>query len=425
MNSKIEKKLEQLKDEKNQPEEYFDNSDDTVRDEIIASKATINPIFQTRKKEKSKDCNGMLLYEEEKPGDGLIGQYFDNEAWLGGFKERKDQQIDFNWTGTSPIAAVNPNNYSVKWTGYLLAPYTGDFTFSIECDDGAALTINDKIVVSHNLHTATEERKERTDRWLKSEVDKKQNPNINHTKSLSKPVHLTGGEKFKIVFSYYHSVHDNISEDEETFVRLLWKSDDFEEIIIPKNYLYSANTYPPLKITGFSSEDAVVRRLYNNDLAFKNSNDYLIQDIPNEFIASTTMKLNSRYRNPELKFISNSPVIVYAAYVSHYPNPLPPDYEDTFQNLSLLMVDKNLNKSSKKVTARKSGLMNIFKKAYPAGKINIKLNQMGINSKGIPMILFFGFDSGASGPVSCGGEELNVSNSNGDYFQDCIINSLN
>ena len=34
-------------------------------------------------------CNGMLLYEEESSGDGLIGEYYDNESWLGSYKIRK------------------------------------------------------------------------------------------------------------------------------------------------------------------------------------------------------------------------------------------------------------------------------------------------------------------------------------------------
>ena len=421
INNKIDKKLELLKEEKNQLEEFFDTSDDTIRDEITSSKADINPIFQIRKKEKSKNCDGMLMYEEEKPGDGLIGHYYDNEVWLGSFTERRDDEINFNWTGTSPIAKINPYTFSVKWIGYIMAPYTGEFTFSIDCDDGASLTINDKIIVSHNMHTATHETKERTDRWLSSEIKKKQNPNNNHSKSSSKPVHLTGGEKFKIVVSYYHSVHDNIVEDEEVFIRLLWKSDDFDEVIIPRNYLYSINTYPPLKITGFKHEDAVLRKLYNNDLAFKNSKEFLIQDVPNIYIGQSTLKLNTRYKNPELSFTINSPSIIYIGYLSHYPNPLPPDFEDTFENMSLLQVDKNLNKNIKKIVARKSGLLNIYKKAYPAGKVNIKLNYMGINAKGIPMIIFFGFDSSSAGPVSCGGEEVNLSDINGNYFKECKI----
>ena len=65
--------------------------------------------------------------------------------------------------------------------------------------------------------------------------------------------------------------------------------------------------------------------------------------------------------------------------------------------------------------------MNIYKKSFPAGNVNIKLNFMGINAKGIPLIVFFGFDSGAAGPVSCGGKEVNVSNPNGNYYKECKI----
>ena len=154
-------------------------------------------------------------------------------------------------------------------------------------------------------------------------------------------------------------------------------------------------------------------------MAFKNSNLFLIQDIPDIYIGQTTLKLNTRFKNPELEFSLNSPTIVYIAYISHYPNPLPNEFENTFEHMSLLQVENTLNKNLKKTVARKSGIMSIYKNSYPAGKVKINLDYKGINTKGIPLVIFFGFDSGAPGPVSCGGEEVNLSDLNGKYFKEC------
>ena len=87
--------------------------------------------------------------------------------------------------------------------------------------------------------------------------------------------------------------------------------------------------------------------------------------------------------------------------------------------MSILEIEKNINRNNKKILAKASGLLNVYKKSYPAGKVSIKLSGNGPYVKGVPLIVFFGFDSGASSPVSCGGEETNVSDTNGKLFKQC------
>ncbi|MFM7850394.1 MAG: hypothetical protein ACKO96_00400, partial [Flammeovirgaceae bacterium] len=157
--------------------------------------------------------------------------------------------------------------------------------------------------------------------------------------------------------------------------------------------------------------------------AFKNSDTYIIQDIPPEYYGAITLKFNTRIKKKNLKFRINSPTIVYAAYLSHYPNPLPSDFENTQQYLNLLLIDKNISKNQKKILSKKSGMMNIFKKSFPAGKVKIPLASNGLNVKGVPLILFFGFDSSAGGPITCGGKEINISNPSGKYFKECSASS--
>ena len=197
MDAKIEKKKEKLKEKENNIVEYYNTSPKVTNLQSIESKAMVSGVLQHRKKIKSTNCDGMLLYEEERDGDGLIGHYYDNESWTGNFKERKDDVINFFWTGTSPLKGLNSNNFSVKWEGYLNAPYTGEFIFTLECDDGAALTLNNELIITHNMHTVEKERKERTDKWLDSEVKKRVSGKSNLNKSISKPIHLSGGSKFK------------------------------------------------------------------------------------------------------------------------------------------------------------------------------------------------------------------------------------
>ena len=196
MDLKIHKKLEALKEFKSKTVEYYDNSDKTIRAHSMEANQKVSGVVQRRVKSEDKCCDGMLLYEEEKDGDGINGKYFNNEQWLGAFSERKDETVNFKWTGASPKSGINQHNFSVRWEGFLSAPYNGKYTFAIECDDGATLSINGELILSHNIQTSSNEASSRTETWMNHEIQKRGNPNKNHYRSQSQKVHLKGGNKF-------------------------------------------------------------------------------------------------------------------------------------------------------------------------------------------------------------------------------------
>lgn len=399
----------------------MDTSDETIKKEVSNTKAVIAPYLQERIVNPTFDCGGMLQYEEDAPGDGLTASYYDNETFMGEQVEVKDPSINFDWTGASPTLGINPSNFSVRWEGFIYAPFTSNYQFAIECDDGGTITVNNELVVSHKMYSATDESKARVDDWLNNEVQKRLHPSKNFDKSTSINVKLTGGSKFKIVVSYYHSVHNDVMDNLKSFVRLYWSSDEFEETLVLKNYLFTQNSFAPLKISGFDLDNAVIRKIYENDLAFKNSDVYIMQDVPEEFRGLTTLKLNSKYLLKQLQFEINIPVIVYIAHMDHYPVPVSDDWEDTGEYLSLLQIEKPLPGAPHPIVlnSKRSALMRIHKKIYQEGKVNIPLNLSGVNAKGMPLIAFFGFDSAISSPTSCGGKELWISDPNSSYFKSC------
>ena len=412
-----------MKEFKSKVVEYFDNSKTTIRAHSVEANQKLSEVIQSRLKIDEKCCDGMLLYEDEKDGDGLKGKYFDNEQWLGAFQERIDETIDFKWTGASPKAGINKHNFSVKWEGFLAAPFNGEYTFFVECDDGVTVSLNGDLIIAHNIQTSAQENASRTENWMNHEIAKKADPTTNHFKGSSKPVHLTGGTKFKIVVSYYHSIHDDFSEGGQSFMKLSWATDEWQEIVIPKKYLYTINSYPPLKITEFPPEEAVIRRLLENDLAFKNAKTYILQDIPKEYVGAPTLKWNTRIKSGVASFHINAPNVVYVAHLAHYPNPFPDDFENTQQSMSLLQIEAKANKNANKFIAKKSGMLNIFKKTFPEGQIIIPLKKNGLNINGVPLVMWFGYDNNSGGPVTCGGNELNISNSNGPYYHSCKASS--
>ena len=87
---------------------------------------------------------------------GLLGEYFDNIHLEGApVFTRVDSRIQFQWTLFSPDPAKLPYDfYSVRWTGRLKAPATGDFKIGIDGNDGYRLYI-DGVLLLDNWHKAT------------------------------------------------------------------------------------------------------------------------------------------------------------------------------------------------------------------------------------------------------------------------------
>jgi hypothetical protein len=424
LGEKIEKKTQEkmIEDEKNVPT-LADPTLDFIKSEEAFNKQKIEPYIQKKMIEHAYNCNGKLLYEEETPGDGLMGNYFNNPNFSGDSIERKDTTIDFDWTGGPPMPGINKNTFSIRWEGFISIPFSTSYTFSVETDDGAQIEINNQIILNHRFNLAENESKDRVDRWLNDYISSKKNPSNNLNKSFSTPIRLMAGNKYKIVVQYSHSIHNDILDTGRTFMKLMWSSREFDEVIIPKLKLKTLNTFAPLKISGFNSDLMMVRKLKENDLAFKDSVNYILQDIPKDFKGAFTIKLNEQYKEDSIEFEINIPAIIYVAHLVHLPNPLPQDFEHTGERMSLLHIiaPKNINE---KVESKFSAPMVIFKKNYDSGKVSIPLTKSGVNNKEMPMVIFFGFDNSMRSPLSCGGDEKLISDPTTPYYSSCSQSSF-
>jgi hypothetical protein len=424
LGEKIQKKMqEKAQEEANNIPTPAETTVEFIHAEEAFNLQTISPFLQKRMVEKTYNCNGKLLYEEDTPGDGLLGHYYDNANFIGDSIEKKDNKIDFDWTGGPPLPGINKNVFSIRWEGYVSIPFSTTYVFSVETDDGAQVEVNDKVILSHRLNLSENESKARVDKWLDEYITAKKAPANNLNKSSSTPMKLIGGNKYKIVVRYSHSVHNDIPNSGRSFMKLMWSSNEFDEVVIPQSKLNTLNTFPPLKVSGFNSDLLMVRKLIENDLAFKNSENYIIQDIPREFKGLTSLKTTLHYSEDSIEFSINIPVIVYIAHLSHFPNPLPSSFENTGERLSLLQVNKP-KLPTDKIESKFSSPMNIMKQKFDTGIVNIKLNKNGVNVKGMPMIIFFGFDNSLLSPLSCGGQEKLISDPTSDTYSSCNQSSF-
>lgn len=82
---------------------------------------------------------------------GLKGNYFSNSNLNGNPAfERQDEQLNFKWTLYSPDPVkLQPDNYSVRWTGKLQAPDSGKYQLGLRGNDGFRLFLNGKLLIDN------------------------------------------------------------------------------------------------------------------------------------------------------------------------------------------------------------------------------------------------------------------------------------
>jgi outer membrane protein OmpA-like peptidoglycan-associated protein len=81
-------------------------------------------------------------------GDYYVGTNFDRKVF-----SRIDPNLNFNWRGRSPGPGLDPQFYSIRWTGRLHAPTSGVYRFTVEVDDGVRIWVgNKKIIDAWDLH---------------------------------------------------------------------------------------------------------------------------------------------------------------------------------------------------------------------------------------------------------------------------------
>jgi len=81
---------------------------------------------------------------------GLKADYYSNTRLEGKTNfNRIDQEVNFHWTLFGPDNTLAATQYSVRWTGKLKSPLTGNYKIGLEGNDGYRLYINNKLVIDN------------------------------------------------------------------------------------------------------------------------------------------------------------------------------------------------------------------------------------------------------------------------------------
>jgi hypothetical protein len=78
---------------------------------------------------------------------GLHARYYAGAEFDRLVTERKDGTVGFEWTVANLPPGVPSEYFSVRWTGEVDAPETGDYVFTVRSDDGVRLWIDDRLVL--------------------------------------------------------------------------------------------------------------------------------------------------------------------------------------------------------------------------------------------------------------------------------------
>jgi beta-glucosidase len=91
-----------------------------------------------------------LLPQKGSSKHGLSAEYFDNVSLKEKSKaQRVDSLIDFHWGEAAPAPELKPDSFSVRWTGFIVPPKTGEYLLSVRSDDGTRLYLHDSLVIDN------------------------------------------------------------------------------------------------------------------------------------------------------------------------------------------------------------------------------------------------------------------------------------
>ncbi|CAN5659119.1 glycoside hydrolase family 3 protein [soil metagenome] len=106
--------------------------------------------------------SGTLFTDESRATPGLKGQVFaGTELKDEPIATRTDKNVDLAWTVAQPLAGTPVTDVSIRWTGLLVPPRSGETTFTVSADDGMRLWLDDKLVIddwhenAERSHSAT------------------------------------------------------------------------------------------------------------------------------------------------------------------------------------------------------------------------------------------------------------------------------
>jgi beta-glucosidase len=131
-----------------------------------------------------------IYFETEDGQQGIKGEYYNNNNWEGEpLYTQVDDQINFYWEQNTPSLNMSDDNYSVRWSGYLIPPVSGKYQIGTWAMPVISVEFEGE------------------------EIAKANNPH--HAMHQEREIELEAGVKYKIVYKYANNTGDGDA-------KLLW-----------------------------------------------------------------------------------------------------------------------------------------------------------------------------------------------------------
>lgn len=122
--------------------------------------------------------------------------------------------------------------------------------------------------------------------------------------------------------------------------------------------------------------------------------------------------------------MANNPVVLFIATNMLQPNPLPEEFKEVGEVMSLLKVSKFSLPENNKVRASGSEPMKIYSRAFAKGAVEVDLKVVEGKASLYTLIMFYMLNPTSPSPLSCGGTEIEVSATSGPAFASCKASSV-
>jgi beta-glucosidase len=91
---------------------------------------------------------GVLFADAARSQAGLKGDVFKNIKFEGEpTATRTDAQVDFQWDEAQPVSGIPISKASVRWSGVLIPPTSGEHVLSLATEGSVRLFVDDKLVI--------------------------------------------------------------------------------------------------------------------------------------------------------------------------------------------------------------------------------------------------------------------------------------
>lgn len=147
------------------------------------------------------------------PSGGLRGTYFSNiNLTAPAALERVDSTVDFDWNALPPSTNFPRTNFSVRWSGTITPPISGNYAFNLPSDDGTRLYLDGIKII---------------DQWIDKTAYATWTP----------AMPLVGGKAYPITIEYYQKTGS-------AGIQLRWATPKDANVLVPASVLAPAAGNP-------------------------------------------------------------------------------------------------------------------------------------------------------------------------------------